>query len=116
MNCLCANVDLVLRILLLGLTKDVDVPLGLVAIGNVETGVVLSESGDLGVVFVAKGNLLEVGLDTRVLHRLGDDGVATVDTPCNKNLCGGGAEFISDFLHNGVLSELWLADDWKKIS
>lgn len=58
------NLDLVSGILLLGLVEDVNAPLRLVGGRNVETGMlVLSDTSDLLIVFLRKGNLLEVGLD-----------------------------------------------------
>jgi len=101
------NDNLVRCVLLLGLIEDVDRPPGLVGnVGNVKAlGLLLANLLNLLKVLFRQLNLLEVLLDARRSHRLGDDGVATDLGPGEDDLCGGGADAAGDFLDGVVLDE-----------
>ena len=89
--------------LLLFLAEDVDIPPGHVGdVRGVITSALLAQFGHLGNLLRGKFNLLEVGLDTRCRHRLGDDAVATDLGPGQDDLGGGnlGAESLGRRLGN----------------
>lgn len=73
--------------------------------GNVPDMIVLVKSTNRLILLFGQLNLLEVGFDSLFLDRLGDYGVATVSTPGNENLCGGGFLFFSNFDDGGVICE-----------
>lgn len=106
------NNNLMRRVLLLRLTKDVNRPPRLVSnVRNVEAaGLLLANLLDLGEVVFRQINLLEVLLDARRGDGLGDDGVAANLGPGEDDLRGGGADAGGDLLDGGVLDEEGLAD------
>lgn len=101
------NNDLVRRLLLLGLVKNVHGPPRLVGnVGDVETtGLVLADALDLLKVLAGKLNLLEVLLDARGSDGLGDNGVAANLGPGKDDLGGSGLVLLSDLLDDVVLNE-----------
>lgn len=95
---------------MLNLRRAVSAPLTLCPREHVPGVVPFAELGDLLVHLRRERDLLEVALDARRLHGLGDDGVAAVGAPGNEHLRGCRAELLRDLLHDGLVGELRLAD------
>ena len=70
--------------------------------------IILAYGGNGLVILLAEFNLLEVGFDTLLLDTLGDNGVATVGTPCNEDLSGSSVELLGNLNDLGVIGELGL--------
>ena len=117
--------------LLLFLFEQVDIPLGLVCDRNVEpmlrnqflllllgiasyipSAVLLANRGNLVIVLLGQLDLLKVGMDSRLLDTLGDDGVAAVCAPGHEDLSGSCTKLLRDLFHNWVLSQFGLANHW----
>lgn len=98
-------------VLLLLITKDVNVPLGAVSRGDVEALGLLAELAELLDGLGVKLNLLEVLTDARGGDGLGDDEVAVEGRPGEDDLGGGdglalgGAEALGDGLDLGDVDE-----------
>lgn len=104
--------NLVRSSLLFGLAEDVDGPPGLVGdVGNVKSArLLLADALDLFKVFLGQLNFLEVFLDARCGDRFGNDTVSTDLSPCEDNLCGGGAVGLCNLLDGVVLDEEGLVE------
>lgn len=78
--------------------------------GNIPNVTVLVKGTNRLILLFSQLNLFEVGFDSLFLDRFGDHRVATVSTPGNKNLCGGGILLFSNLDDGAVISEFGPSD------
>ena len=98
-------------ILLLRFTKDIDRPPWLVGdVRNIESARLLADALNLLKVLLRQLNLLEVLLDARCGDRFGDNTVSADLSPCEDDLCRGGAVGLGNLLDGVMLDEKRLVE------